>query len=134
MDFEEKIDNSSELKDRSGTRLQQRISIAYSQDVDHQPDKKFTSYKFGTLMDISQRGLCFIARDQFQTPGILHIYLKLSHSSSGLKILGKIMWTKPEPEGKTRLGIQFIGILPPEWREIVQSSQGVAPKTPIPDV
>ncbi|MBN1903083.1 PilZ domain-containing protein [Candidatus Sumerlaeota bacterium] len=134
MDFDDKKDFSPEQKDRSGTRFPQRISIAYSQDVEQKPDKKFTSYKFGTLVDISQRGLCFIAQDEFQTPGILHIFLKLSHSSRGLKILGKIIWLKSEPDGKTRLGIQFIGMLPPEWRDIVQSSQQLAAQTPVPDV
>lgn len=134
MDFDENIEKSSEQQDRSGTRFQQRISIAYSQDVENKTDKKFTSYKFGTLVDISQRGLCFIARDKFQSPSIINIFLKLSHSSSGLKILGKIMWSRPEPDRKTRVGIQFIGTLPPEWREIVQSSREVATQTPVPDV
>jgi c-di-GMP-binding flagellar brake protein YcgR len=134
MNSNENMENPTGQQDRSGTRFQQRISIAYSQDVEHKSDKKFTSYRFGRLVDISQRGLCFIARDKFQSPSIINIYLKLSHSSSGLKILGKIVWIRQEPDGQSRLGVQFIGSLPPEWREIVQSSQETPTQTPVPDI
>jgi|GEM_PF-530290 len=117
---QDRINKQNQWSDRNGTRFAQSISMAYSLDVEHTPEKKFTSYLFGSLVNISQQGLCFRAKGNFQSQSMISLYLKLSSSVGGIKMLGKIIWTKPEENEQTRVGVRFIGSLPPEWRKLVQ--------------
>ncbi len=106
---------------RTVERVPLRISVAYSKD--HLPNlrRQISSYRFGRLVDISERGLCFEASDTFQAARILVLYLKLSDQSDGVRMLGKVVWIQDgEASGLSRVGIQFIGTLPPEWREIIR--------------
>jgi hypothetical protein len=52
--------------------------------------------------------------------GIISLYLKLSNDSSGIKMLGKIIWTKWLNEEQALVGVKFIGTLPPDWGKLVQ--------------
>jgi len=104
---------------RSAERVKLDISIAYSYDPYPQPAKKSDPRRWGTLVDISERGLCFRARDHFFIQRIISLYLKLSHETSGIKMLGKIVWVRPEQDGSSRVGVQFIGTLPSDWQQLV---------------
>lgn len=110
-------------KNRQVSRLKHQVSIAYSYDLNNWHDKDSASYLFGTLMDISDRGLCFQTADNLNGQKMLSMYLKLSHQTSGIMMLGKVVWIKQEAEGDNRVGVQFIGNLPPQWYGIVQQAR-----------
>lgn len=112
---------SKDLTERASERLKHRVSIAYSLDVSKTPEHKFSLYTFGTLFDINDRGICFEGSGNFQLNGIISLYLKLSNDSSGIKMLGKIIWTKWLNEAQALVGVKFIGTLPPDWVKMVQS-------------
>jgi len=104
---------------RAAPRLKHQVSIAYSLDVPKRTEKKIVRYRFGTLMDISERGLCFKVPEDLSNGGVINLYLKLSDDSRGIKMLGKIIWTKQDWNGEMFVGVKFIGMLPQDWRELV---------------
>jgi len=108
-------------------RRQHRVSVAYSMEVEHTIGKKHTHYHFGTLEDISDRGICFKAKDTFATNKIISLYLKLSDKTDGVKMLGKIVWVKPEQDEQMRVGVQFIGLLPPDWIKLLPKEKSQKP-------
>jgi len=113
---------------RARERRKHHVSVAYSLEVEHTLGKRFTRYLFGTLVDISDRGICFKAKDAFTPNKMISLYLKLSDKTDGVKMLGKIVWVKPEQDEQMRVGVQFIGLLPPDWikllpREKIQKSR-----------
>lgn len=103
---------------RSAERIKLDISIAYSLEA-YPPQGRKAQYRWGTLIDISERGLCFKAHDRLFVQRIISLYLKLSHQTSGIKMLGKIVWTGTDWDGSTRVGVQFIGTLPSDWRKLI---------------
>ena len=111
---------SKDLTERASERLKHHVSIAYSFDISKTPEHKFPLYQFGTLIDINERGICFEGNGKFQMNGIISLYLKLSSDSSGITMLGKIIWTKCLNEEQALVGIKFIGTLPPDWVKLVQ--------------
>jgi PilZ domain-containing protein len=114
------------VKDRTSSRIKHIVSVAYSQDVQTKPEKKFFSYLFGTLLDISDKGLCFKARGEFNIKNIISLYLKISDESRGIKMLGKVIWLKDSLEGECQIGVKFIGNLPPDWRKLIISEHSSA--------
>ena len=104
---------------RTAERIKVEVSVAYSFEDTPQPDQKSAPYHWGTLLDISERGLCFKATDYFFVQRVVRLYLKLSHQTSGIKMLGKILWTATDSDGSTRVGVQFIGTLPADWRKLL---------------
>jgi hypothetical protein len=111
---------SKDLTERASERLKHHVSIAYSLDISKTPEHKSSLYQFGTLLDINERGICFEGSGKFQMHGIISLYLKLSNDSSGIKMLGKIIWTKWLNEERALVGVKFIGTLPPDWVKLVQ--------------
>ena len=116
--FSDKFPNPQDLL-RATERVKLEISIAYSFETALLPKHKAAPYSWGTLLDISERGLCFRATDHFFVQRLLSLQLRLSNQTSGIKMLGKIIWTTPEGDGSTRVGIQFIGTLPSDWRKLI---------------
>ena len=116
------IQNDQPKSDSPESRIAERVkldvSIAYSLETFRQAQERNSPYRWGTLLDISERGLCFKASDRFFLERLLSLYLKLSHESRGIKMLGKVIWTGNEWDGSTRVGIQFIGTLPSDWRKL----------------
>lgn len=104
---------------RTATRVKYSVSLAYSLDIPDQREKKFPRFRFGTLLDISERGICFKANEEFSPHRLMSLYLKLSDDTSGIRMLGKVVWTKKDWDGQSLTGVQFIGTLPPDWREII---------------
>jgi len=104
---------------RVSERVKLDVSIAYSFETSPPKDGKSTPPRWGTLLDLSQRGVCFKAHDHFFVQRVISLYLKLSHQTSGVKMLGKVVWTATDWDSATRVGIQFIGTLPSDWRRLV---------------
>lgn len=113
---------AQEYRARRCARMKYFVSLAYSLDVSEHPDKKLSIYQFGSLLDISAGGLCFRAKGEFAIPSLIAIYLKLTRDSSGIKMLGKIIWVKDISDGCTLVGVKFIGSLPPEWVQLIQGN------------
>jgi hypothetical protein len=116
---ENSLDVQNTTQDRQAQRISHRVSVAYTFDVAVPFRKQPSPYRFGVAIDISERGMCFDATDRFPTGQMILLYLKLSDSTSGIKMLGKIVWAKPHDDDKTRVGIKFVGCLPPEWMNII---------------
>ncbi len=108
---------------RCGPRVKLDISMAYSFETFPQAATKSAPPRWGTLLDISQRGLCFKAHDHFFIQRVISLFLKLSHQTSGIRMLGKIVWTATDWDGATRVGVQFIGTLPSDWHKLVAEVQ-----------
>jgi len=98
---------------RASQRVKATIALGYSFDLTASREEDF---RRGMLLDISERGLCFRATDLFFVQRLIALFLKLSDQSSGMRILGKSVWTAPDGAGATRVGVQFIGTLPSDWR------------------
>lgn len=100
--------------ERSVPRYKHSGSVAYSQNFARGTDKGLALYRFGSIVDISERGLCFKAEDDFDDKNVISFYLKVAEACSPIRILGKIMWMRPENEKQdTKVGVRFIGNLPP---------------------
>ena len=110
---------SAEQEARTVERMKLDISIAYSLSATFAVDEKSPRYRWGTLIDISDRGICFKAADTFFVQRVISLYLKLSTQTSGIKMLGKVVWTGTDWDGAARVGVQFIGMLPSDWRSLV---------------
>jgi hypothetical protein len=100
-------------------RIKCRISVAYSLESTLRAAQRIEPFRWGTLEDISERGVCFHARDQFSLHNIITLYLKHSDQSNAIKMLGKIDWMDNTLDEFTRLGVQFIGTLPSDWRRLL---------------
>jgi len=104
---------------RIAERVKYNISVAYSFDAFPRPDQPSAPYRWGNLLDISERGICFEATDHFFVQRLLSLQLKLTDQTGGIRMLGKITWAKTEKDGSTRVGVQFIGMLPSDWRKLI---------------
>lgn len=106
--------------ERNGERVKLNVSVAYSHDPGStSPRKKPPTFRWGTLVDIAERGVCFRAGDRFFPDRVLSLQLKLNDQSGGIRMLGKVVWTRIEPEGQAVVGVQFIGMLPSDWRRLL---------------
>lgn len=110
---------SGTRENRGVQRIKCRISVAYSLESTPRAAQRIEPFRWGTLEDISERGVCFHARDRFTIHNIITLYLKLSDQSNGIKMLGKIVWMDTTLDEFTRLGVQFIGNLPSDWRRLL---------------
>lgn len=104
---------------RAADRVRLDISIAYSLATNATSEADSPRYRWGTLVDISERGMCFKAADSFYVQRVISLYLKLSTQTSGIKMLGKVVWTGTDWDGAMRVGVQFIGTLPSDWRKLI---------------
>ena len=114
--------STAELRKRVADRLQHHVSLAFSLDAGSNPNKKLLIYNFGDLLDISEYGICFKASGKFSPQSLINLYLKLSNETSGIRMLGKIIWVRPDATGNMRIGVRFIGTLPPDWGRLVGRS------------
>ena len=114
---------TADISPRAKKRFAHEVSVAYSLEVEQNIGRKFTRYMFGTLVDISDRGICFKAKDTFASNKVISLYLKLSDKTDGLKMLGKVVWVKPEQDGQARVGVKFIGALPPNWIKLLPTDK-----------
>jgi hypothetical protein len=114
---------------RAGERVRLGMSVAYSLDpplhADQTPPR---SYRQGVLLDISERGFSFKATDSFFIQRIIALRMKLTDQTAAIKMLGKVVWTLPQPDGSTHVGVQFIGALPSDWRELIAATPDPADK------
>lgn len=110
---------SGTRENRGVQRIKCRISVAYSLEATPHVQHRIEPFRWGTLEDISERGVCFHARDRFTLQNIITLYLKLSDQSNGIKMLGKIVWMDNTLDEFTRLGVQFIGTLPSDWQRLL---------------
>jgi hypothetical protein len=120
--------HKAEQSARTIERRKHGVSVAYSIEADHAHTKKFTHYLFGTLVDISDRGICFKAKDSFSPDKIISLYLKLSDKTDGIKMIGKIIWVKPDQDGYMRVGVKFIGLLPTDWIKLLPKEKITKPR------
>ncbi|GAB4311371.1 MAG: hypothetical protein Kow0059_01380 [Candidatus Sumerlaeia bacterium] len=103
---------------RTTTRIEHRVSVGFSPEpYDPRSFKTPPPMRFGQLRNIGQRGLCFDAPGRFQVNQVISLFLRFTNESSGITMLGKIVWLEPQMDGNTRLGVQFIGPLPSNWRQ-----------------
>jgi len=111
---------------RAGERVKVDVSVAYSLEAATRPDQTPSrSYCWGTLLDISERGVSFKGKDNFFVQRMISLRLKLSDQTSGIKMLGKIVWTTEQPDGSTHVGVQFIGTLPSDWRNLIAAKPNI---------
>ena len=110
---------SSDL--RASERIERRISIAYSFEVTALPTQKPTPFRFGMLLNVSANGVCFKAKDKFCVQQVIALYLKLTDQTSGIKILGKVLWAETDDDEFVRVGVRLIGALPSDWRALIEA-------------
>ncbi len=118
------IDSSSPSRSsdlRASERIERRISIAYSFEVTALPTQKPTPFRFGMLLNVSANGVCFKAKDKFCVQQIIALYLKLTDQTSGIKVLGKILWAESDDDDFVRVGVRLIGALPSDWKALIES-------------
>jgi hypothetical protein len=104
---------------RDGHRLKLNIAVAYSFATFPRGDQKEAPSRCGIVLDISERGLCFKAKDHFFVQRTVSLFFNLPDQSSQVQILGKVAWAGTDSDGLTRAGIKFVGNLPPNWRKMV---------------
>lgn len=107
---------------RSSERYARRISVAYSFQPTAVQTQKPTPFKFGTLLNVSEQGLCIRSADAFAVSQVISLYLKLTDESGGIRTLGKVVWAENEDGGTSRVGIRLIGSLPGDWRRFIHEA------------
>ena len=121
MDSMASGEKPSEVKkeERRSDRVELNVSVAYSHDVLSPTQQKSPHFRWGTMIDINERGLSLRAPDKFFVQRVIALQLKLSDQSRGIKMLGKVVWAAEEDDGNMRAGVQFIGTLPSDWRDLI---------------
>jgi len=111
--------NDFEADPRRNERIARRISVAYSFEPIAASSQKPTPFRFGTLLNVSEQGICIRSHESFCVAQIVSLYLKLTDESSGIKALGKVIWAETEDGGMVRAGIRLIGSLPRDWKRFI---------------
>lgn len=120
-----KLDTAERIRTKGGTlrssaRIEHSVSVGISPEAfDADSYKTPPPIYFGLLQNISQNGLCIDTPGEYQLHQVISLFLRLTQDSSGIMMLGKIIWLEPEQNGKSRLGIQFIGNLPADWKNLL---------------
>jgi hypothetical protein len=103
---------------RRAPRLVRHISLAYSFYADSARFSRPAPFRFGMLRNISEYGACFEADDLFRERQVLLLYLKFTDETGGVRMLANVIWTRLQDDGRTRIGVRFIGNLPADWRQV----------------
>jgi len=117
------------VEKRRYQRFVKEVKISYTvlSKVDSTP------FEFGDslTLDISRSGLSLLMDEPIPVPVLLQLQLRIPTRPYGLFVLGKTVYcTSLEEIGMYRVGIKFVGILPPELEvvlEEVQGTQGTQP-------
>ncbi|MCX8038223.1 MAG: PilZ domain-containing protein [Candidatus Sumerlaeia bacterium] len=90
-----------------------------------------TPFEFGNsvTLNISRTGLLLLLPEPMPVPVLLQLQLRLPNRPFGLFVLGKTVYcSRMEEINMYRVGIKFVGILPPELESVledVKDSKGV---------
>jgi len=82
-----------------------------------------TPFEFGNsvTIDISRTGVSLLVDEPLPVPILLQLQLSVPTRPYGLFILGKTVYCSPsEDTGMYRVGIKFVGILPPDLEKILR--------------
>jgi hypothetical protein len=85
-----------------------------------------TPFEFGDSMtlDISRTGLALLLDEPIPVPILLQLQLRVPTRPYGLFVLGKSVYCTPVEEiGMYRVGIKFVGILPPDLEQVLEEVQ-----------
>jgi hypothetical protein len=86
-----------------------------------------TPFEFGdsVTLDISRSGLALLLDEPVPVPILLQLQLRVPSRAYGLFVLGKAVYCAPVEEiGMYRVGIKFVGILPPDLETVLEEVQG----------
>lgn len=103
---------------RQYQRLLRDLKISYTilSKVDSTP------FEFGnsSTVDISRTGLGILLDEAIPVPILLQLQIRVPDRPYGLFVLGKSIYCNPiEESGMYRVGIKFVGILPPDLEKIL---------------
>ncbi len=117
------------LEKRRYRRFLKELKISYTvlSKVDSTP------FEFGNsiTVDISRSGLSFLLDEALPVPILLQIQLRMPSRPYGIFVLGKTAHCKAlEDIGMYRIGIKFVGILPPELETALNEVQAPTPRPP----
>jgi c-di-GMP-binding flagellar brake protein YcgR len=115
------------LELRRYQRFLKEIKVSYTvlSKVDSTP------FEFGdaVTVDISCTGVALLMDEPISVPVLLQLQLRIPSRPYGLFVLGKTVYcTAIEEIGMYRVGIKFVGILPPDLENILSESTKDAPK------
>ncbi len=82
-----------------------------------------TPFEFGNsvTLNISRTGLSLLLTQPMPVPVLLQLQLRLPNRPYGLFVLGKTVYCTPMEEiNMYRVGIKFVGILPPELEMVLE--------------
>jgi len=101
------------MEKRNYQRILRDLKVSYTiiAEVDNTP------FEFGNsvMIDVSRTGLAMIVDEPIPVPMLLQLQLSVPNRPSGLFLLGKSIYCVPvEDIGMYRIGIKFVGLLPPE--------------------
>jgi len=85
-----------------------------------------TPFEFGdsVTLDISRTGLALLLDEPIPVPILLQLQLRVPTRPYGLFVLGKSVYCSPVEEiGMYRVGIKFVGILPPDLEQVLDEVQ-----------
>ena len=104
-------------------RLAKDVKISYTliAKVDSTP------FEFGNsvMTDISKSGLAMLVDMPIPVPMLMQLQLSLPSRPTGMFVLGKSIYCTPvEDIGMYRIGIKFVGILPPDIEDAIQELRG----------
>ena len=111
------------MEKRRYQRLPSDIKLSYTiiARVDSTP------FEFGNsvTIDIGPTGLAMLVDEPIPIPMLLQLQIRPPGSASSLFLLGKSTYCTPvEDIGMYRVGIKFVGMLPPEMDSLIQEIRG----------
>lgn len=86
-----------------------------------------TPFEFGNSVtrDISRTGLALQVDEPIPVPILLQLQICVPSRPYGLFVLGKSVYCSPEEEhGMYRVGIKFVGMLPPDLEHVLEEVRG----------
>jgi len=114
------------MEKRSYQRFLKQVKVSYTilSRVDSTP------FEFGDALtvDISRGGLSLLLDEPVPVPGLLQLHLRVPRCPYGLFVLGKTVHCTPvEDIGMYRVGIKFVGLLPPDLEIALNEIPDIAP-------
>jgi len=92
-----------------------------------------TPFEFGdaVTLDISRAGLSLLLSEPIPVPILLQLQLRVPSRPYGLFVLGKSVYCMPaEDSDMYRVGIKFVGILPPDLEQVLNEVRGLEEPPP----
>lgn len=86
-----------------------------------------TPFEFGDSVtcDISRTGLALQVDEPIPVPILLQLQICVPSRPYGLFVLGKSVYCSPvEESGRYRVGIKFVGLLPPDLESVLDEVRG----------